>query len=137
MFVPKHRFRLLIADDDRGVRETLVDMLQPDFGTITVESGEEALEVVEHEEVHLLLLDVHMPILTGLDALRVVRHRRAELPCILMSADWTAPLRLEAIESQATAVLDKPMTRRQLVATITIALEETYSDLWTPDSESP
>jgi CheY-like chemotaxis protein len=127
------RFQLLIADDDRGVRETLAEMLQPAFETLEAECGEEAIKIVEHREIHLVLFDVHMPIVTGLEALRIVKQLRAELPCILMSADWTDSLRLEAIELNASAVLGKPMTRRELVTTVTDALGTAYGD----DSRAP
>ncbi|MCA9053622.1 MAG: response regulator [Planctomycetaceae bacterium] len=129
-------FHLLIADDDPAMRETLVEMLRPEFDTIDVESGEEAIEVVQRVEVHLALLDVHMPLVTGIDALREVKRRRIELPCILMSANWTERLRLEAIASDVAAVLQKPMTRRELVTTVTTALDAAYQDLWIPSETS-
>lgn len=127
MVASSRHYRLLIADDDPAMRETLVEMLHPDFSTIDVESGEEAIEVVENREIHLVLFDVHMPVLTGIDALRVVKQIRRELPSILMSANWTTPLRALALELQPSAVLEKPITRRELVTTVTAALEEAYS----------
>ncbi|MFV0444962.1 MAG: response regulator [Planctomycetaceae bacterium] len=133
MVARRRAYQLLIADDDPAMRETLVEMLQPKFETIDVESGEEAIEVVEHREIHLAIFDVHMPLLTGIEALRLVRRLREELPCILMSANWTDPLRSEALSSQASAVLQKPMSRRELVTTVTTALDEAYPRLWTPD----
>ena len=129
------QFQLLIADDDPAMRATLVDMLQPEFETIDVESAEEAIEVVEQREIHLALFDVHMPVVTGIEALRLVRRLRNRLPCILMSANWTEPLRSEAIASRASAVLQKPMTRRELVTSVTTALGGAYSDVWTPDAD--
>lgn len=136
MLPGRRHFQLLIADDDPAMRETLVEMLRPEFDTIDVESGEEAIEVVQRVEVHLALLDVHMPLVTGIDALREVKRRRIELPCILMSANWTERLRLEAIASDVAAVLQKPMTRRELVTTVTTALDAAYQDLWIPSETS-
>jgi CheY-like chemotaxis protein len=129
-------FQLLVADDDPGVRETLVEMLQPDFETLEAESGEEAIELVTRREIHLVLFDVHMPLLTGLEALRVVKRIRAELPCILMSANWDERLQAEAFEAHAHTVLHKPMTRRELVTTVTTALDDAWSEVWSPESES-
>ena len=126
--------RVLIADDDPAMRETLVEMLQPEFETIDVESGAEAVEVVEHGEIHLVILDVHMPLLSGIEALRQVRLVRFELPCILLSANWTLPLREEALSCHASAVLEKPVSRRELVTTISSALDDAYPELWSPDS---
>ena len=132
--VADHRhYQLLIADDDPAMRETLVEMLRPNFETIDVSSGEDAIEVVEQQEIDLVLLDVHMPIVTGIEALRIVRALRNELPCILMSANWTDRLRTEAIASRVSAVLEKPMTRQELVTTVTTALDDWSADIWTPD----
>ncbi len=120
------RFQLLIADDDPGVRETLVDMLQPRFQALEAESGEEAIELIEQREIHLVLFDLHMPVLTGLEALKVIRASHAELPGILMSANWTDRLRAEAYAAEVHAVLDKPMTRKELVMTVATALDAAY-----------
>lgn len=128
MVARNRHFQLLVADDDPGVRETLVEMLQPEFETVLAESGAEAIELIEHRDIHLVLFDVHMPLLTGLEALRVVKQIRAELPCILMSANWTERLRAEAMAAQAHTVLQKPMTRRELVSTVTTALDEAWRE---------
>ena len=126
MVATRPHYQLLIADDDPAMRETLVEMLSPEFDTIGVESGEQAIEVVEHREVHLVLFDVHMPVVTGIDALRILKQLRAELPAILMSANWTESLRIAALELHASAVLQKPITRRELVTTVTAALDGAY-----------
>ena len=61
---------LLITDDDSDFRETLQVVFEPQgFRTLLAGDGEEALHIVRHEEVHLLLLDMHMPKLTGLETL--------------------------------------------------------------------
>ena len=78
---------LLITDDDPGFRETLRVIFEPKgFRTLLASDGEEALKIVHTETVHLVLLDVHMPKLTGLQTLRMMKEFRAMLPCILLSA---------------------------------------------------
>ena len=77
---------LLITDDDRDFRETLRNVFEPRFRTLLAGDGEEALDIVRREEVHLLLLDMHMPKLTGLETLRQVKRFKSLLPCILLSA---------------------------------------------------
>lgn len=135
MVAGSRHFQLLIADDDPAMRETLVEMLQPEFETIDVDSGEEAIEVVERREIDLALVDLHMPVVTGIDVLRFLRQLRRSLPCILMSANWTDPLKTEAVASRAAGVLQKPMTRLELVTTVTTALGRAQSEVWTPDAE--
>lgn len=115
--------RLLIADDDCALRETVVEILQPYFQTIAVPSGEAAIEVVESREIDVALFDLHMRELSGLDVIRRVHQLFADLPCILMSADVTSAVEQEARALETFSVLRKPLTRQQLLDTIHCALE--------------
>lgn len=124
-----HRdYRVLIADDDRGFRETLEIILEPHFLTLTVECAEQAIEVVEHDPIDLVLFDMHMHILTGLEALVLVKQLRADLPCILITADLTDALRQQALAAHAHAVLKKPVARRDLILQVGTALCSVYDD---------
>jgi CheY-like chemotaxis protein len=121
---------LLITDDDRPFRETLQGVFEPQgFRTLLARDGEEALSIVRSEEVHLLLLDMHMPKLTGLETLRRVKRFKAILPCILLSAHLDDLLIEQARTAQAFSVLAKPVTIRQLTRVVRVALERTYN--WT------
>ena len=80
---------LLITDDDAAFRETVGELFRPrGFRVILAGDGEEALQVVVREEVHLILLDMHMPKLDGLATLSRLKQFNAGLPCILISACW-------------------------------------------------
>ena len=121
---------LLITDDDFGFRETLRGVLEPQgFRTFLARDGVEALDVIRHEEVHLVLLDMHMPRLTGLETLRQVKQIKSILPCIILSADADEELREEARRAEAFSVLSKPITRVALMTIVRSALRRTYN--WT------
>src|SRR5947209_8552581 len=82
----QHHYSILITDDDRGCREALRDIVEPQgFRTLLASCGEEALDIAQGEEVHLALLDMHLPTLTGLEVLTLLRQMR-ELPVILVTA---------------------------------------------------
>lgn len=118
---------ILITDDDRGLREALAGVLQPQgFRTFLAGDGEEALEIVRNESVHLLLVDMHMPKLTGLETLEQVRRIQIQLPCILMSADADQALVEKALAAQVFSVLSKPISRLRITATVRMALQATY-----------
>ncbi|MGA2622158.1 MAG: response regulator [Thermoguttaceae bacterium] len=118
---------LLITDDDRDFRETLSGVFAPrGFNTLLAGDGEEALHIVHTQEVHLVLLDMHMPKLTGLETLRLVKQFRAMLPCILLSAQWDDLLIEQARLAQAFLVLPKPVTLSQITGAVRQALERTY-----------
>ena len=124
-----HRdYRVLIADDDRGFRETLEIILEPHFLTLSVECAEQAIEVVEHDPIDLVLLDMHMRVLTGLEALSIVKSLRADLPCILITADFTEALLQQALAAHAHAVLKKPVPCRDLILQVGTALCSVYDD---------
>ena len=75
---------LLITDDDRDVRETLRDVFQSrGFLTQTAGDGEEALRIVRNQEIHLVLIDMHMPRLTGIEAITRLGHDGADYEVIL------------------------------------------------------
>jgi CheY-like chemotaxis protein len=119
---------LLITDDDADFRETLQGIFEPKgFRTLAAGDGEEALAIVYTQEVHLLLLDMHMPKLTGLETLRRVKQFRAMLPCILLSAQLDEILIEQAQRAQAFSVLAKPVTLRQIIGVVRLALERTYN----------
>lgn len=119
---------LLITDDDTGFRETLREAFQPrGFRTLLAGDGEEALRIVRSTEVHLVILDMHMPKLTGLETLRLVKEFKALLPCILMSAQLDAWIVEQAHREQAFSVLSKPISLRALTGAVRQALERTYN----------
>jgi CheY-like chemotaxis protein len=119
---------LLITDDDLAFRETLQDVLEPlGVRTLLAADGEEALDIVHREEVHLVLLDMHMPRLTGLETLRLVKQFKAILPCILLSAELDEWIVEQARLARAFSVLCKPVTRRQITGVVAQALQRTYN----------
>ena len=119
---------LLISDDDLSYRETLESVFAPrGFRILLAGDGEEALHVIRTQEVHLALLDMHMPKLTGLETLRQVKQFKAMLPCILMSAQWDDRLMEQARLAHAFLVLPKSIPLRQITGAVWQALERTYS----------
>jgi DNA-binding NtrC family response regulator len=119
---------ILITDDDRHFRETLRAVLETrGFRTFLAEDGEAALEVVSHEEVHLVLLDMHMPRLSGLETIQRVKQLKSRLPCILISAGLDECLAQQALRAEAFSVLAKPITRLQLTSVVNRAFERTYN----------
>src|SRR3954462_9300275 len=77
---------VLICDDDQGMRDTIAAILQREYRILSVPSGESALSILKQEEVDVLLLDVRLPGISGLDVLRIVRENYGFVECILISA---------------------------------------------------
>ena len=121
-------FHLLITDDNRSFREVLREALEerPLLQLHEAESGEEALEVVQRQRIDIVLLDMHMHCMTGLDTIRVLKKLDAIRPCILITSDTSEDLRRDARDADAWSVLRKPVLRRQLVETVSSALVSVY-----------
>ncbi len=118
---------LLITDDDHDFRETLRSVFEPRFHTLVAGDGEEALDIVRSQEVHLVLLDMHMPKLTGLETLRRVKQFKSRLPCILLSAGLNDLIIQQAQLAEAYSILSKPISRQQLTSTVDAAMRRIYN----------
>jgi CheY-like chemotaxis protein len=119
---------LLITDDDLGFRETLRGIFEPKgFRTLLAGDGEEALKIVHRETVHLVLLDMHMPKLTGIETLRLLKEFRAMLPCILLSAQLDDLLVEQAQQEHAYVVMSKTVPIRQITGAVRQALRRAYA----------
>ncbi len=126
-------FSILITDDDAGQREALREIIEPQgFRILLATSGEEAVDIAREQAIHLALLDMHMPRMTGLETLRLLHQIRTLLPCILVTADTSETLIREACQAQAYSVLHKPVTRGTVLYTVSRAIVRYYGE--TPDA---
>lgn len=122
-------FSILVADDDLASRDTLREIIEPQgFRTLLAADGAEALEIVQHELIHVALFDVHMPKLTGLETLQMIRQFNVLLPVILITADSSAGLMRQAFQAHAYSVIPKPVNRNIVLHTLTRALDRAYGD---------
>ncbi len=128
MAVHQHQFQLLIADDDAQFREVLRALLEPFFTLLEASSGEEAIEIVEGERVDLLLLDMHMERLTGIETIQLVKIIVPVTPCILITADATEELVREATDAEAYSVLKKPVRKADLLRAVDSAMVAAYQN---------
>ena len=122
------RFSILIADDDRGTRETLGELLNArGFRTMLAADGGEAVELVQVDLVHLVLFDMHMPRLSGLEAFAVIRQTLDRLlPAVLMTADPNTDLIRQAFAAQVYSVIPKPVNGNVVLHTLERALAKVY-----------
>lgn len=118
---------LLITDDDDSFRETLRAVFdEAGYRTLVAGDGQDALTIVQSEPVHLVLLDMHMPRLTGLDTLRALRQSQLSIPCILMSAAADDEVFRQAEQLPPVSVIKKPIPRRLLMDMVHSTLEKIY-----------
>ena len=115
--------RLLISDDDRDLRETLGSMfLRRGMNVQLAADGGETLEALEAYCPHLLLVDMNMPVRTGLEILESLQKRPQRVPAILMSAQLDEDLVERALQAKAAGVQTKPFSVREIQAVVDQAL---------------
>ena len=120
--------KILIIDDDRELGEMLAEFLSPDHLDVRAcLSGEEGLEALRNETYDLLILDIMLPGMNGLDVLKVLRER-SDIPVIMLTARGDDVDRILGLEFGADDYLAKPFNPRELLARIKAILRRTRSD---------
>ncbi|MFC6661948.1 ATP-binding protein [Deinococcus multiflagellatus] len=118
------RRRVLVADDNADLREYLARLLSPHHDLEVVADGQAALDAARAQAPDLLLSDVMMPRLSGLDLLAAVRADPGlhDLPVILLSARAGEEARVQGLEAGADDYLVKPFSARELLAKVNAQL---------------
>jgi two-component system response regulator MprA len=118
--------RLLVVDDDRDVRDSLRRALgYAGYAVATAANGAEALSAVTLAPVDLIILDVLMPMLDGLDTCRVLRGRGDATPVLVLTARDAIDDRVAGLEAGADDYLVKPFALRELLARVNALLRRT------------
>src|SRR5712671_3926788 len=111
--------RILIVDDDAGQRSLLDSFLRSQgFQTMPVASGERALEILRTEQVSMMISDVRMPGLSGLETLRRARQENTVLPVLLVTAYADIREAVGAMRDGALNYLAKPIDLDELLTTV-------------------
>jgi two-component system response regulator MprA len=120
--------RVLVVDDDPDVRDSLSRALRyAGYQVITAVHGGEALDVVARSPVDLIVLDVLMPILDGLDACRRLRERGDATPVLVLTARDSVDDRVTGLDAGADDYLVKPFALGELQARVRALLRRTQS----------
>ena len=116
--------RILIVDDDDAHRLMLVEALRQDgFETVDAESGEKALETAADGVFDLVLLDLKMPGIGGLETLRRLKRSNPPLPVLIMTAYASVQTAVEALKEGAYDYLIKPLDIGELIDAVRSGLE--------------
>lgn len=115
----RRKFRILVVDDELVVRDSLKEwLLDEGFQVEMAESGAEALDKISGETFHLMLLDIKMPGMDGVEVLKRAKDMRPELPVVMMTAYATVETAVEAMKMGALDYLMKPFDPDSLVPLI-------------------
>ena len=110
--------RILIVDDEKEIRDLIDIYLKgEDYETLKAENGEEALNILENNEVDLIILDIMMPKVNGIEACLKIREQR-EMPIIMLSAKSEDMDKILGLNTGADDYLTKPFNPLELVARV-------------------
>ena len=116
--------RILVADDDAVIREGLRRILAAEgYDVETVSNGRAALERLEQQRFKLLITDLKMPGLSGLEVLQSLRACQPELPVVLITGYAAIDNAVEAMKNGATDYLSKPFANEEIISKVKHAIE--------------
>jgi DNA-binding NtrC family response regulator len=123
---------VLIVDDERGPRLALQLILQREFRVVTAESGERALELLEHQGVDAVTLDLKMPGLGGPETLSRLREADPELPVIIITGYGSYETAVTALQLRAFDYISKPFDSKKILQVVRTAIEQRRSHAASP-----
>jgi len=125
----KRSARILVTDDDPRWREGLREAFEPrGYETLEAASGEEAIQVIHQQPLHLLILDMHLPHLSGLETLGIIREEVGDaLPAIVVSSQISDDLLAEALALHAFTVMSKMVSVHRILHAVAEALARYHS----------
>ena len=117
--------KILVVEDDEVLRRLLIEVLgDHGYEVAATASGEEGLATMEHDVFDIILLDINLPGMDGMEVLRLVPARQPDAQVVIMTAFGTVDTAVEAMKQGAFDYINKPFSTDELVLTIRRALEE-------------
>lgn len=115
---PKRK-HILVVDDDKGVLRVLEGLLAQERIDVSIATGgRAALNILEEEIPDLVLLDLKMPDMNGVQVLREIRHRWDHLPVVILTGFPESELMRQALQYSPVTFLSKPFRSEQLLRTL-------------------
>jgi DNA-binding NtrC family response regulator len=113
---PERQPRVLIIDDDTGLLEAYTVLLEEEFRVYTAASGQAGLALFQHEDIDVVLLDIRLPDIDGMEVLRQLKAIDPDPEVLMLTALNDARLAVEALREGATDYLIKPVNNEDLLA---------------------
>ena len=115
---------ILVADDDPYIQEALQDRLETlGYRVSLAADGQQALELLEHQGPQLVLLDIEMPGIKGIDVLKEIHRREMDIPVIMITAYGSIDLAVQAMKEGAYDFIPKPFDPGHVALVVEKAME--------------
>ncbi len=116
--------KILVIDDQKSIRNTLKDILEYESHEVLLaEDGEEGVEIFDKNKFDLVLCDIKMPNMDGMEVLDVIVGKNSDIPVIMISGHGNIDTAVEAIKKGAYDFIEKPLDLNRLLVTVKNAQE--------------
>ncbi|NMC99203.1 MAG: sigma-54-dependent Fis family transcriptional regulator [Bacteroidales bacterium] len=116
---------ILIVDDERSIRNSLKEILEhEDFIIETAESGHQALEILKQKQADLVLCDIKMPQMDGIELLEILQKEYSSTPVVMISGHGDIETAVECLKKGAYDFLQKPLDLNRILVTVRNALDK-------------
>lgn len=123
--ITKPQTRVLVVDDERVIRETLAEFLTMEgFHVVTAENGQRALTALAGSRFHVVLCDLKMPVLGGMEVIKAIQQRYPGITTIMMTGFGTVETAIDAMKAGAYDYILKPFKMDEVVHTVRRAVEK-------------
>lgn len=122
--------RILIVEDEQPIRKLLdYNLTQANFETILAEDGEEAIKLVINEQPDLIVLDLMLPKIDGIEVCKMLRQQGIKTPIIMLTAKGAETDKIVGLELGADDYMTKPFSPREVIARIKAVLRRTGASI--------
>ena len=122
----KNKPTILVTDDEKSIRNTLREILEFEgYEILEAENGTDALKLIEKNHADLMILDIKMKGMDGIEVLQKAKESRPELPVIMISGHGTIKIAVEATKIGAYDFIEKPPDLNRLLISVRNALSRT------------
>ena len=113
-------YTILIVEDNKELQQFLAKTLSPKYTTLTANNGAEALEIINHEKINLVISDIIMPVMDGIELCNNITSdiSTCHIPVILLTAKTNLESKIKALKHGAAAYIEKPFSMEYLDAQI-------------------
>ena len=117
--------RILVIDDERSIRNTLKDILEFEKYTVELaEDGFKALELLQTRDFYVILCDIKMPGMDGIEVLQKVEELKPDIPVVMISGHGNIDTAVESIKKGAFDFIEKPLDLNRLLITLRNAMDK-------------
>lgn len=112
------RKSILICDDEEGIRESLKLILEKDYDLLFATNGNEAIDVIKKEPANVVIMDIKMPRMDGIETMRKLKNIRPDVKILVTSGYKSVETAKEAINAGASDYIVKPFERAAILSAV-------------------